>query len=404
MISDLFRLAVTNLMHRSLRSKLTILGIFIGIAAVVSLISVGQGLQMSINEQFENLGTNVLTVMPGGGFASAMGGLSTSKFTDEDLRVIQSVRGVKSAAGFQFTMGPVKFHDETKYTYVMGMDSDKATLELLQSTGVKILEGRELKSGDRYSAVVGYSFAHKEFFEKNVKIRDRLEIGGKDFRIVGIYDTVGNPQDDTYIYLPLGAYNEAFETSGEYAIIYVKVQDGFTNDEVKASIEKTLRRSRNVREGEEDFAVTSAEQLMEAFSTIFGVVQAVLVSIAAISLLVGGVGIMNSMYTSVLERTKDIGIMKAIGAKNSHIMILFLFESGLLGLIGGIFGVAVGVMFAKVAEIAAAGAGYGVLKTYISAELIIGSLLFSFILGTISGLLPARNAAKLNPVDALRYE
>jgi len=404
MISDLFRLALGNLMHRSLRSKLTIVGIFIGIAAVVSLISVGQGLQNSINEQFEMLGTNILTVMPGGGIASAMGGMSSAELTDDDLRVIRSVRGVKYAAGFQYSMGRAKFNDESSFAYVFGMEVDRDTQDLMGSTGVKILEGRELRPGDKYSAVVGYTYTQSRIFSKDVRIRDRIEVGNVSFRVVGIYNTVGNPQDDAMIYLPLEGYREAMGGRESFAVIYVQVQDGFENDDVRAAIEKDLRRSRNVKEGEEDFTISSAEQLMEAFSSIFGVVQAFLIGIAAISLLVGGVGIMNSMYTSVLERTRDIGVMKAIGAKNSHITMLFLFESGLLGFIGGVFGVAIGVAIAKLVEWGAASAGYGILQASISIELIIGALLFSFFVGALSGLFPARSAANLNPVDALRYE
>lgn len=404
MIPDLFGLALSNLSHRSLRSKLTIVGIFIGIAAVVSLISIGQGLQNSINEQFESLGANVLTVMPGGGLVSSFGGMSSNTLTEDDLRVIENVRGVKFASGFQYTMGQIKFRDELAYSYVMGMGTDRNTQELIESTGFEILEGRELRSGDKYSMVVGYAYADGSLFSKDIKLRDRIEIEGQNFRVVGISDTIGNPSDDSQAYVPLEAYREIFNTSEEFALIYVNVLDGFDNAEVKEDVEKALRRSRDVKEGEEDFSVSSAEQLMEAFSSIFGIVQVVLVGIAAISLLVGGVGIMNSMYTSVLERTKDIGIMKAIGAKNEHIMFLFLFESGLLGFIGGVAGVILGVGIAKLVEFGAMSAGDGMLKASISAELIFGALLFSFFVGALSGLLPARNAAKLNPVDALRYE
>jgi len=405
MILDLFRLAINNLVHRSLRSELTILGILIGIAAVVSLISVGQGLQESINQQFESLGANVITVSPGAGlFSGAAGGGSASELTDDDLRVIENVRGVEAASGFQFTVGQVKYDDQVKYTYVMGMPSDKIAKDLLSAQGLKILEGRELKEGDRYSAVVGYSLAKKDFFSKNVKLRDKIWIQGQEFKVVGMYDTIGNPSDDSQIYIPMDSYRTVMNTTDSFALILVQIQDGFTAEEVGVNLEKALRKSRDVKEGEEDFTVSTPKQLAETFQSVFGIIQSFLIGIAAISLLVGGVGIMNSMYTSVVERTKDIGIMKAIGARNEHILMLFLFESGMLGLIGGIAGVIVGVGLAEIVQIFAAAAGYGFLKASITTELIAGSLIFSFVIGAVSGAFPARRASQMNPVDALRFE
>ena len=170
-------------------------------------------------------------------------------------------------------------------------------------------------------------------------------------------------------------------------------------------IEKALRKSRNVEEGQEDFSVQTTEELMETYNDILNIVNIVLIGIAAISLLVGGIGIMNTMYTAVIERTKEIGIMKAIGARNSSIMILFVIESGILGALGGAIGVAIGMAFSKLVEvIATAALQTALLQAYFPWYLIVGSLAFAFIVGTISGLLPARQAALLKPVDALRYE
>ena len=408
MISDLFRLAVTNLLHRSLRSKLTIIGIFIGIAAVVSLISVGQGLQESINKQFESLGANTITVMAGGSGALLSGapgsGAITAQITEDDLRVVESTRGVKSAAGILFKLGTLKFDDKVKYSYVMGMSQDRVSKQLMESQGFKIIEGRELRSGDRFSVVIGYNLAFGDFFPKKVKLRDKILIEGKEFRVVGIADKLGNPQDDSQLYITLDIFRETFNEPKKFAMIYADVLDGYTTDQVAENLKKELRRSRGVKEGEEDFTISTPQQLAEVFANVFGIVQVFIVGIAAISLLVGGIGIMNSMYTSVVERTKEIGVMKAVGARNEDVLMLFLFESGLLGLIGGAFGVLIGISLAKLVEIIAVSAGYGFLSVLITPELIIGALIFSFVVGAVSGLLPARRAAQLNPVDALRYE
>ncbi|MFH0835592.1 MAG: FtsX-like permease family protein, partial [Candidatus Micrarchaeota archaeon] len=187
--------------------------------------------------------------------------------------------------------------------------------------------------------------------------------------------------------------------------IFVQVKAGQDPGAVAKEIEEELRDYRGVEEGSEDFSVSTSEQLMETFSMIFGVVQAVILGIAAISLLVGGIGIMNTMYTSVLERTKEIGIMKAIGARNGDILTIFLIESASLGLFGGIIGVLLGAGLSKIAEVMAIQAtGSTYFVAAISTDLVVGALLFSTIIGSIAGLLPARQAAKMKPVDALRYE
>ncbi|MBT5924722.1 FtsX-like permease family protein, partial [Candidatus Woesearchaeota archaeon] len=174
---------------------------------------------------------------------------------------------------------------------------------------------------------------------------------------------------------------------------------------IAEEIKKDLRKKRDVDEGEEDFVVETPEQLAATFAIILDIVQIVLIGIAGISLFVGGVGIMNTMYTSVLERTKEIGVMKALGAKNSHVMALFLVESGIYGFGGGLIGAIIGIGFAKLVEaIFLIAVGPAFLLIEIDWILVLGTLLFSFIVGCLSGIAPARRASKLHPVDSLRYE
>jgi putative ABC transport system permease protein len=206
------------------------------------------------------------------------------------------------------------------------------------------------------------------------------------------------------MYIPYDTAVSLFELD-EIDILIVQTIEGIDVNTVAESIKKELRDYRNVDEGEEDFRVQTFEQVMKSFQTIFGIVQAVVIGIAAISLLVGGIGITNTMYTSVLERTRDIGIMKAIGARNSDIMKLFLIESGLLGLVGGAVGIIIGIGMSKTVEIAVTKLyNFVYLKAHFPWYLILGALAFSFIVGSISGVMPARQAAKMKPVDALRYE
>jgi putative ABC transport system permease protein len=171
---------------------------------------------------------------------------------------------------------------------------------------------------------------------------------------------------------------------------------------VKDDVEKALRKERDVKEGKEDFSVILSKDLINTVNSVLGVLQIALVGVAGISLVVGALGIMNTMYTAVAERTKEIGIMKAIGATNHDITMIFLIESGMLGLFGGIIGDILGFSLSKIVEIFAANTGFAILKAYMSVELVVASLVFSFLIGALSGVLPARHAASLKPAEAIR--
>lgn len=407
MISDYFKLSLNNLKQRGLRSWLTMLGIFIGIAAVVSLISLGQGLQSAINDQFQTLGADKITITAGSGFSGPPGsGFSTAKLTPHDVDLIKKVSGVKNIATMAFKQAKVIYRDEIKYTFVYGLPLEEGTREIVESmNNVKITEGKKLKQGDKNTVVITKNIAEGEFFKKSVNIRDKLMIQNKEFTVVGILSTMGNPVDDSSLWMSLDDYKNLFDEKDPISVILIQVDSGSDVSAVAERIKDVMRRDRNLKKGEEDFRVQTSAQLQESFANVFGIVQAVLIGIAAISLVVGGIGIMNTMYTSVLERTKEIGIMKAIGARNSDILLIFLIESGLLGLAGGLIGVTIGMGISKLVEIVALNMlGTNLLKTSFSPILVIGSLLFSLIVGSLSGILPAIQASRLKPVDALRYE
>ncbi|MBT3404900.1 ABC transporter permease [archaeon] len=404
MLLDYFLLSFNNLRRRKLRSWLTMLGIFIGIAAVVALISLGQGLQNYINDEFEKLGSDKIVIYPRGMGPPGSATSSSLIITSKDLGVIENVRGVKWVVGFLAKQSQIGVKDETDIAYIMGADADD--LELLSEVqSFAVLEGRQLEKGDKNKAVVGYNHIYGDLWDKQLKIGSMIKVEGVEFRIVGVLAKIGNSIDDKTVYVPKATLREILNIVDEESQILAKTEEGFDPAEVADNIERKLRKFRNEKEDEETFVVQTSEELLNTFQSIFGVVQAVLVGIAAISLLVGGIGIMNTMYTAVLERTKEIGTMKAVGAKNSDVLLIFLFESGLLGLVGGAIGVGIGVGMAKSAEYLAASAlGSDLLQASFPMQLILGALLFSFTIGSFSGLLPAIQAAKLKPVDALRYE
>jgi len=403
MITDYFKLSYRSIRSRKLRSWLTLIGILIGITAVVSLISLGQGLQDSINEEFNKIGTNRIMVSPGSGaFGPAGGSLAIGKITEDDLGVVKKVKGIDIAAGILTKSAKVEFKDEVQYTGIWGFPTNKDGSDLVEGTNFFDIEkGRQFKKGDKYKVILGYSVA-EDNFEKKVLVGNKIMINDQNFGVVGIQKKAGTGVHDTMIRIPLETARELFDEPEEISTIFAFTQNGFEPDNVVKSVEKDLRKYRGVDEGEEDFSVSTASQTIEQLNQILDIVTIVIVGIAAISILVGGIGIMNTMYTTVTERTKEIGVIKALGAKNNQIMFLFLVESGMLGLVGGLIGLVLGLGIAKMGEYLAVMLGADIFKIHISVTLIVGALLFSFLLGAISGTLPARQASLLQPVEALR--
>lgn len=406
MIRDYVNYVLGNIKHRKVRAWLTMLGIIVGIAAVVSLISLGTGLQASVTEQFEMVGSDKIIVVPGASvFASASGGAAGIEITNKDIKVIEGVNGVSLVGGFISKIGQIKFKDEIKYTFVSGMATDESRKIVEDMQSFEIIKGRNLEEGDRFKAVIGIMLYEGDVFESKVNVRDKISIEGQNFKVIGVLGRIGNPSDDSQILIPLDIAGEVLNAEDAYTALMVQVKKGEDPAFIAEKIRSELRDSRNVDEGEEDFSVQTFEEIMETFGTVLGIVSAVLIGIAAISLLVGGIGIMNTMYTAVLQRTQEIGVMKAVGARNSDILKLFLIESGIYGLIGGSIGILIGVGIALgIVAIGKQYVGEALLRADISPLLIFGSLAFSFIVGGLSGVAPAYRASRLKPVDALRYE
>lgn len=403
MIKDYFRLAYRSAKKRKLRSWLTMLGIFIGIAAVVALVSLSQGLKVAIGEQFVSLGSDKIVIQ---GISSGFGPPGTGvevPLTTSDEEVIEKVKGVDNVVGRLVRSVRVEFDDEVGYGYAASMPEDNEDIALaIEANNYKIGEGRLLKKGDKYKAIIGANFA-KDFFDKPLLLRDTITIEGVEFKVVGILKKSGNPQQDETLVVPEEAMRELFDVEEDYDIIPVKVVAGEDVPTVSERVKKELRKHRDVEEGKEDFTIQTPEDILGILTNILLIVQGVLVGIAAISLIVGGIGIMNTMYTAVLERTREIGIMKATGAKNSQVLSLFMIESGMLGMFGGLIGVGLGYTIGKTVEYV----GYQIYESFLiraefSPFLIIGMLMFAFVVGALSGVFPARQAAQLKPVEALR--
>lgn len=390
-------MAVRSIRERKLRSVLTVTGIVIGIAAIISLVSIGEGTNRYIQEQFEQFGANKIIVMPSfhGGPAALTGVQSLS---NKDIDIIKRVRGVDTAIPILAKTLQVEHKDVTNSLQIMGVNSREAQEFFADIQSFDLSSGRFMRSGDRYVVVIG-SLVAEDSFGKELRIRDKLVIKDKTFDIIGIMKEIGNRQDDTAIIMPLETMRDLTGEEDEISFIMASANDASNVESVSETIQQKL----DNEYGEKSFMVLSTAKLAEQISTITNTLSFALGGIAGIALLVAGIGIANTMYMSILERTKEIGIMKAVGATNSNILEIFLTEAAIIGLVGGILGILVGTIISRILGFALESYGM-MLKTVVTPELALLSLSFSIAVGVISGFMPARKAAYLNPIEALRYE
>jgi len=417
------KLAINILLHSKLRSWLTILGIVIGVAAIVSIVSIGEGAQASVNARLSGLGADVITVSPGferafGGFGGGErgdgGGQTTTReaknLTKQDIQVIRSVPDVAFVTGIISGRVDTTYLAQTASISVQGVDPSTWK----DITTVTLDTGRLLNAGDTNVVVIGSRVA-SSIFKQPLVVNRVISIGGKAFKIVGILKSTGSGfgggGGDNAVYMPIDFAAQVIEdkNSNSFDSISVKVTSSDAAPTVASAIDARLMLSRHVTNRTKDYSVISAQQLQQNISSITSTFTIFLGAIAAVSLIVGAVGIANTMFTSVLEKTKEIGIMKAIGARNFDIMIIFLLNSALVGLAGGLFGIALGAGISSllpnlIARLPGLGGGPGGLQTVIPTSLLIEAIVISVLIGMIAGVIPAYRASKLKPVDALRYE
>ncbi len=400
---EYFKLAYRNIKNRALRSWLTILGIIIGVFLVVSLISLSEGLNKAIMSQLQAVGTDTIMILPGDGFGATTfaGGL---ELKDRHLEAIRRTRGVETVVEMPYRAQPVRYQNSTETTFIMGLDMGRGLEVAINDMGFEVREGQFPRQGRR-EVLVGHLVPRDTF--PGIEPGDEITAAGRKFTVAGILKSLGNREDDNSVIFDLSDYRAITDTVEGTPMAIAKVADGHDVDTVVTSIEYSLEDAGKRRRGEDSpsFSVMSSEAMIDMVESILGVLQAGIVAFASIAILVGAIGVMNTMFTSVRERTKEIGVLKAVGAKRKHISKLFLIESGMIGALGGVLGIALGMGFAKLAEVAIRQAELGMdLQAHFSVNMILLTLFFSFVLGCISGYLPAQKAAKLNPVDALMYE
>ena len=388
-------------------TQLTIIGIVIGIGSVVGILSLGDAMQEQVQSRLSEMDLTKITISPGYTKASSnmpgpggMGGTTTDvELTDTDIAALQGLNNISYIEGEISGSVPVIYAAQNATLSITGVDPQVWQY----MTTLTTQSGRLLEPSDKYVAVIGSGVA-SGIYDQDVGVNQVITINGKAVRVVGILSEEG--EGDRSIYMPIDGAVTLIDDAenGVYDSISIKAKNEDAVDSLTEDIVDKLMISRHiVSDDDRDFSVSASKSMAESVTEMTSSMTLFLSAIAAVSLLVGAVGIANTMFTSVLEKTKEIGTMKAIGAKNRDILMIFLFNSAMVGLVGGILGVVLGSFVSSGLQMMMGGdmtgGGSGV-----SFSLMLEGLTLAVLIGVISGVVPAYRASKLKPVDALRYE
>jgi putative ABC transport system permease protein len=404
MFNESIKMAIDGMIGNKLRTFLTLLGIIIGVGAVIAMVSLGFGVREQIKDNISRLGSNLLIVMSGGRTATGarIQSGSGARLTYDDAKAIEkNVDGIKYVAPMVQSTYQLVQGNQNWYSTVMG-----TTPNILEIRDYTVAEGRNINDRDMSSAerncVIGQTIVENLFPDGNA-MGKMIRINSAPFKVIGILEEKGqsaNGQDqDDIVIIPLTTAQRRVMGITYIRSITIQAQNENVINDVQAEVEQLLRIRHRIKDTDyDDFSVRNLSALMETMMSTANTITALLGCIAAISLLVGGIGTMNIMLVSVTERTREIGIRKALGATYHDILLQFLIESAVIGIIGGLLGVVLGIV-ASYAISAIAG-----WKTVLSIAVIIIAVVFSVGIGIFFGIYPARKAALLDPIDALRYE
>ena len=409
-IKETLRVALRSLSANKMRSGLTMLGIIIGVMAVISMLSIGQGVQSSITSQINSMGTNLLFIRPGN---TQQGGVQqqsvASTLTMEDGTALLDVQNVVGVAPEVDSFGQVAYLGNNSVARILGV-----TPEYPDVMNANVADGSFITQANvtatSADVVLGAGIA-QQLFDTAEPVGQSIRINGQTFRVVGVMESkggTGSNNADTQIYVPITTAMSRLSRNGQFrggnsvSVLNVTITDASAQTQVVQDIGDVLRQRHHITLQADDFTIQSQQDILNTATQVSGTLTIFLGGLAAISLIVGGIGIMNIMLVSVTERTREIGLRKAIGAHKRDILIQFLTESMLLSLSGGLMGIFLGAIIAFV--ISGVQVGTTTLHTVIAPSAVMLAVVFSACVGLFFGSYPANRAASLRPIEALRYE
>lgn len=400
---EALKYAIRGIKGKKTRTWLTLIGIIIGIMTIVSIVSIGDGVKKDINDQLDMFGSDNIIVMPfsmdeGFSAASITASPNSGKLFEKDVERIEKVPGVETVSKVVYGRMSLTFKDNeiTSPIYAVNAIMFEQWGDMLE-----IEKGRYFKDSENYVAVLGNDAANEMFGKDKVSVGNSIYINDQKFKVVGILELIGtsmSQSDDSAIYIPFDTGKDMLGdllAKDEVSMIYVKIDEDLNVNDIAEQIEYEIAASHKVRLDEKDFSVVTSETLEETIGSVIETLSLFLLLIAAIASIVSGVGIMNTMFMSIMEKTKEIGVLKAIGATEGDITKIFLMESAIIGGMGGVIGIIGGVFVSYIVTF------FGIL-TLITPTLLVGSLLFSLSIGLGAGYIPARRASKMHPIEALR--
>jgi putative ABC transport system permease protein len=396
------KMAFSSIWAHKARSFLTMLGIIIGVSSVVSLMSIGEGVKKDVSSEIEGLGSNLLIIVAGqiegesGGFGQSANMISGDILKKSDVEAVEKVAGVEKAAPIAL-MGGVLVYENQHFANLMSIAT---TNEAEGITNFEIDKGDYLKINDKRNVIVLGATSKEEIFGQKNAIGKKVTFNNEEYQVIGVLKKIGSSDifsDQSFDSMVIFPFAKAEQVAGKADIfrIIVKIKEGYDIKEVTDQVKEKVLAS---HDGKEDFSVLTQDDLLDLLNSIFNMLTALVSAIASISLVVGGIGIMNIMLVSVTERTREIGLRKAVGATPIDILRQFLIEAVIITLLGG----AIGVLFSYAATSIVR--KYSVLDPSITLYAIVLAAGISIGVGIIFGLAPAISAARKNPIDALRYE
>jgi len=403
MLWETIIIAFREIRRNLLRSSLTILGIIIGVSAVIAMVTLGKGATLKVTTDIAKLGSNMLFLRPGHNRHGPGGTRSAADMFDiKDAQAIaREVSGLAAIAPTSSQNIQAIFGNENWSTSIIGADN-----AYLQVRNWKLKTGREFTENELHSGktvcILGGTVT-SELFGSQDPLGAFIRMERLPCQVIGVLDTKGEsgfgPDQDDIILIPLRTFQQRIAGDKDIQVIYISVQDGVSSEKVRRDIEILMRERRRIPYNEDDdFSVRDMKELVSTLTGTTKLLTALLGAVAAVSLLVGGIGIMNIMLVSVTERTREIGIRLAIGAREHEVLMQFLIEAVVLSSLGGLMGIIAGLVGAAI------GARYLNVPFLVYPGIILIAFFFSGTIGVIFGYFPARRAARLNPIDALRHE